>query len=428
MNTDSLFSYLSSEAIAEMVLRAKHSVCYAAPGIQTKLAQAMVQAASRLGVEMLSVCIDFDERVMRMGYGELEAVQCLRQAGIVINHSPGLRNGLIIVDGEGYSYTPTALLLEADSKTECARNALRLSHDQVAEALARLSPSAKIIAIAQAQSEEDKSRIAGLPVEVGFIAIDKEQFGKVERALKEAPPVQFDMARQVHVFNAYFQYVELKLTGASIQRRKLVIPSFIQGIDKDIKGRLRTTFNLLASDSTLSSKAKALDQKLREIRDTYTPSLGHDRGRIVLKNKLPRLKEELVILRAEKDKYEQEVRDNLQDHIDESLDKVVEYYLPLIMKSVKEGTAPKNLYARVASDPPSEEDTKKWLTGELGKVFPSAESLIGKMEVTEDYKDVTFETLNNDAFKNRVKEAFPTINWDNPYDEFYALGEKDKQE
>jgi len=425
MNSKALFTHLSSESIAEMVLIANHSVCFAAPSIQTDVAQAMVRVAAHLGTEMLSVCIDFDERVMRMGYGDLEAVKTLRQNGIAINHSPGLRNGLIIVDGEGYTYTPTALLLEADSRIECARNALRLSHDQVAEALARLSPSAKIIAIAQAKSAEEKSRIADLPVEVGSIAVDEEQFGQVAHALKEAPPVQFDMARQVRVFNAYFQYVELKLTGASIQRRKLVIPSSIQEIDKDIKGRLRTTFNLLASDSSLSSKAKALDQKLREIRDAFTPSLGNDHGRIVLKNNVPRLKKELARLRVEKDAYEQELRNNLQDHINESLDKVVGHYLPLIMKSVKVGNnTPIRLYGRARSDPPSEEDAKEWLIYELGKVFPSAESLIGKMEITEDYKDVTFETLNNKGFQSSVETAFPTINWDSPYDEFHALGER----
>jgi len=50
-------------------------------------------------------------------------------------------------------------------------------------------------------------------------------FAAVERRLEEAPPVRFDVARQVRVFNAYLQYVELKLTGAAIQRHRLSIPS-----------------------------------------------------------------------------------------------------------------------------------------------------------------------------------------------------------
>jgi hypothetical protein len=36
-------------------------------------AQAMTVVASRLGVEMVTVCLDFDERVMRMGFGDMEA-------------------------------------------------------------------------------------------------------------------------------------------------------------------------------------------------------------------------------------------------------------------------------------------------------------------------------------------------------------------
>jgi hypothetical protein len=38
-----------------------------------------------------------------------------------------------------------------------------------------------------------------------------------ERRLEEAPPVSFDVARQVRVFNAYLHYVELNLSGAPIQ-------------------------------------------------------------------------------------------------------------------------------------------------------------------------------------------------------------------
>ena len=36
--------------------------------------------------------------------------------------------------------------------------------------------------------------------------------------IEEAPPVRFDLARQVRVFEPYLQYVELSLSGASIQR------------------------------------------------------------------------------------------------------------------------------------------------------------------------------------------------------------------
>ena len=149
MNSSDLFCHLSSARIAELVRAARGSVCYAGPGIQIEPAKAMAEIARRIGPELLTVSLDFDERVMRMGYGDIAAVQVLRDAGIVINNAPGLRSALIIVDGEGYTFTPTPLYLEAESTSDVGRNALRLYPEQVAEALARLSPAAKAIAMAR---------------------------------------------------------------------------------------------------------------------------------------------------------------------------------------------------------------------------------------------------------------------------------------
>jgi hypothetical protein len=60
--------------------------------------------------------------------------------------------------GPRYIFTPTALYLEAEPHGQAASNAMRLSGQQLREALARLSPSAKEIAAAQAQTEEERER------------------------------------------------------------------------------------------------------------------------------------------------------------------------------------------------------------------------------------------------------------------------------
>jgi hypothetical protein len=44
----------------------------------------------------------------------LAAVQTFRDAGIVVNSTPGLRIGLVIVDHAGYIFTSIALYLEAE--------------------------------------------------------------------------------------------------------------------------------------------------------------------------------------------------------------------------------------------------------------------------------------------------------------------------
>ena len=77
MSIDALFCSLSPLRIAESIRSAQRAVCYAAPGIQLDLAQAMAETAGRLGKEMLTVSLDFDDRVMRMGYGDIGAVSLL---------------------------------------------------------------------------------------------------------------------------------------------------------------------------------------------------------------------------------------------------------------------------------------------------------------------------------------------------------------
>ncbi len=211
---DALFRSLDSAAIASDIRGAERLVCYAAPGVQQEPANAMAEVARRIGPELITVCVDFDERVMRMGFGDLAAVKILRDAGIVVRSTPGLRTGLVIFDDHGYIFTPTALYLESDERSTESPNALRLSPAQVTEALARLSPAAKAMAMVLAKSPEERERLREQAVEVPSVEIAETKFAAVEQRLKEAPPVQFDIARQVRVFEPYLQYVDLRLEVA----------------------------------------------------------------------------------------------------------------------------------------------------------------------------------------------------------------------
>ena len=422
MTADALFCSLSSVRIAELVRTAQHAVCYAGPGIQLDVAQAMVETAQRLGPEMMTVSVDFDDRVMRMGYGDVGAVKLLFEAGIPVQTSPGLRTALVIVDSEGYIFTPTALYLEAEPTGSGSSNAVRMSREQVAQALARLSPAAKAIAVAQAETPEAKQRIEAVTVDVVSAPITPKELAEVSTNLKEVPPVRFDLARQVRVFEPYLQYVELKLTGAAIQRHRLAIPASIQklGGSEELENRLRTTFDLIERGSTLSSKP--LEDALNEIRKNFTPSLGKDHGRVVLKAAKPRLVERLAEFRAKLDAHQKTVAADLQKHLDASREQIVAYYQPRVIEA-----RPDALLGQSLSGEISEDAAKKWINGELDRVFPSAESLIHEMKLDERYKDVTFETLNRDDFLQSVKDAFPTVDWDKAYEEFKAAGQADSK-
>lgn len=386
-------------------------------------AEAMVEVKGRVDGILLTISLDFDERVIRMGYGDMEAVKLLRDDKIDISHVAGLRNALVIVDDEGYTYTPTALYLEAEAVGDDARNALRLSREQVREALARLSDVGKIIAVAQTDSPAEKERIKELPVDVSSEPVSDEQVKKVDRSLKEAPPVNFDVDRQMRVFEPFLQYVKLNLEGVAIQRRRLEIPPSIRNLGggKDLEGRLRTTFELIAKDSKMSGKA--LTDSLNEIRKNFTWSLGKDYERVVLKAAKGLLAERLDELRQKLEKHRATVRDNLQKYLDESCQQIADYYLPSVMDA-----PPDALRARLLSGELSKEAAVRWLKKELGRVFPTAESLVKDMELKEQFMGVTYETLNDDKFLAALQENIPDIDWDKPYNEFRAAAERSTTE
>ena len=418
--TSPLFLSLDSGTIATTIQQAEHSVCYAAPGIQVGPARAMAEVAARIGPELITVCLDFDERVMRMGFGDLEAVKVLRDAGISFSSTPGLRTGLVIVDHQGYIFTRTALYLEADNRPADAPNAMRLSRDQVSEALARLSPAAKVIAIALAKTEDEKDRIQSQAIEVPSTPVAEAAFDAVQHSLIEAPPARFDVTRQVQVFSAYLQYVDLKLEGAAIQRRRVPIPPNIQklGGSKDLEGRLKTTFDLIEKGGKLSSKA--LEDSLNEIRKNFTPSLGKDYGRVVLKAAKPRLEERLEAFRADLKKHQETVKTELQGKLNESRKQIVDYYVPIVLNLKNPPDAMHGQFFEFG-----EPQARTWLDHELDRTFPKAEDLIQKIQLDVHYKDVTFETLNRDDFLDAIQRAFQHVDWDKTYSEFRAAGEKE---
>lgn len=422
MRKDSFFCHISSNTMAEMIEGSKGPICYSAPGIQQQVAKAMVKASKHLGCELLSVWIDFDERVMRMGYGDIDSIKMLGEAGITVNHAAGLRSALIIADDKGYAFTPTPLYLEAEPG-EDIRNALRLTKDQISEALARLSPSAKVVAVAMADTPEEKQIILDLPEEPDSVPVTPQLIETVNHKLEIAPPVKFDIVRQVRVFEPYLQYVELSMTGAAIQRQRLTIPPSIQkiGESSELEGRLRTTFDLIEKKGTLSSKT--LEKELNEIRNNLTPSLGKKfGGRAVLKGSKHHLVKKLEEFRKKLDKHQKTVAEQLQSTLDDSKNQIIDYYIERVVES-----PPDALLGQCSGAKPNKEEARQWLQNELNRIFPEAESLINKMTLTERYKDVTYETLNQEGFMEALKQAFPLKNWEKAYNEFRAAGEHENQ-
>ena len=413
---ETFFQHINSEVLRDLIAQTNTSLCYAAPGIQEIPATEIVTLSKNIGPELISVFLDIDENVLRMGYGTLEAIKLLQDNGIKIQHISGLRNGLIVSDDIGFSYAPTALFLEKEQTEAPILNAMRLMPDQIKEAMARLSPASKAIALAQAQTEKEIKHIQELVTEIQPEKLNVKNLEEIQQNLIAAPPVKFDIARQVRVFQPHFQYVELSLTGAAIQRHKLNIPKSIQriGMNKELEGRLKTTFDLIDKNSKISSKD--LDDELRNIRENLTRSLGKKHGRIIRVATLPTLKERLANLQKKIEAHQKDIKKSLEETLKNSQKMIVNYYLPLVLEN-----PPDELFGIFGV--PTEQDINNWLESEIENTFPTADSLINKIQLEVNYKDVTFDTLNGEDFLKSIKEAYPAVDWEKAYKEFRAAGE-----
>jgi hypothetical protein len=122
-------------------------------------------------------------------------------------------------------------------------------------------------------------------------------------------------------------------------------------------------------------------------------------GRVMLKSKRQSSENELTKIEKELDDCKEAMKKDLQG----ALNKVIDAIVP-------------DLSRAVMADPPSrfrglfpgtEESAAAYVRGELAKSFPTAEELVFGMKIHKFYKDVTYETLKNKDFGERVMKEIP---------------------
>ncbi|MCF7482915.1 hypothetical protein L3V31_14465 [Vibrio sp. J1-1] len=416
MEEREIFINIDSNTLVEMISVAEESIILASPGIQTNVAKALANSARTIKPEMITVCLDVNEAVFRMGYGDIRSIDILRDNNILVHHVSQLRFALIIIDGCGYSFTPTALLLESGVPSSDGFNALRLSKEQSAAAASKLSPAAKAIALMKASSDAERDKIKNTPTVVQDNPTQDSQVNYIKDKLEKAPPIPFDTSRQVRVYSSYLQYVDISMTGASIQRKKISIPKSLLGNSKSndtIKDRIKTTFNLLPEGDEISSKN--LDEKLKEIRDNFTRTLGKKEGRVILKQSKPLFEKKIELLKQDIEYYCQRIQEKLEARISASLKDVIEYYLPIVRENI-----PDKILGSIPTEKINDEKLRVWIAQELQRCTPSVESLLKEIELDITYKDVTYETLKDDDFIGKIKREFPLIDWDEAHEEYIA--------
>jgi len=413
-----VFSALSSKKIANLIQGSQHRIALVAPSIQDEVADAIISVVNRRGPDNIDLVIDFSEDVFRLGYGSINAINKLKAINFNIRNHAGLRIGLFVCDDKAWAFSPVALYIETEKEEDDLPNAIALSPEEANHILLRVSESARKEVILKSQDSKLVEEAKNATVEVSAFPVNDSALVEVNSSLENVPPVPFDVARQVRVFEPYIQYVELKLNGCSIQRHKMQLPKSLIGIDNnsEIENRINTSFNLIDKNSALSSKQ--LDDLIKEIKDDYTGILKKS-DRVILKSTRPEFDKEIENLKLLIEGHQANVKLELSEQLENSKKQLIDYYVPIVM-----ARPPKTLSFRYG-DGLTKELAYKWIDKELSTCIPKPEYLIKKMELECEFKDVTLETLEDKSLIDRLKEIFPDVPWEKPFNDYTAAKSSD---
>lgn len=385
------FTKLTPQQIGAEIVNAQQRVILAVPGVEPKVAEALIAAHQRLGAGAVQVVLDVSAAVCRLGYGEQAAVEQLAAAGVPLHQQPGLRLGVLICDRHGWSFAKTPRLVESEpDEQDAVCNAIALTEAQI-QALRDELPATMGAADAEAPPTN--------PV-VGIEAVKPDTVQRVKRALDIAPPQQFDLARQTNVYTALVQFVELEFEGFSIQNRRVRLPETLPVIaseDRALKDRVSASLKLL-NDVQRPDALQDISTRLNELRAAYLIPVGHA-GRVILKSKLKDFEKEL----AEVEKALAECKGALESDIQKALDETVAALVPDLARAVM-ADPPSKFRGRY---PITDDAAKDFVRAELERVFPASKVLVGGMKIYRFYKDATYVTLKDPDFAQRINDLIP---------------------
>jgi hypothetical protein len=113
------FAVASDTSLVELIQRAKRRLVVVSPALNEPVAAALAERLKDLGQLAITVVLDADPEVYRLGYGTRSALDKVRQASkqslFDLRVQPGVRIGVVISDDVTMLFAPVPLLIEAGS-------------------------------------------------------------------------------------------------------------------------------------------------------------------------------------------------------------------------------------------------------------------------------------------------------------------------
>jgi hypothetical protein len=203
-----LFATVTDRSLAEIIRQSTRRVVYLAPGVGVATAEALVG----WNKGELSVILDADPDVCRIGFGDLAGLEIVAKAissgTLKVRRQAGLRIGILIADERIVVWSPTPQAVE-EAPAEGQPNGLCLSGtgDHELGALVRASS------------------------QISDGVLDAQTATATVEELRSNPPAPFDLSQRARVFSTRFQFVECEVRGAEWTERRVKLSSLLLNAD-----------------------------------------------------------------------------------------------------------------------------------------------------------------------------------------------------
>ncbi len=386
--------------LCQIIQSVKRRLVYMTPGMSDQVAEAVCRKWNELPPEAINIILDVDPEVCRMGFGTIDALKKLhdhaKKVGSAIHEQAGVRIALVIADDVTLFFAPIPLLIEGGSDTQVGPNAVKLN----------LVPTD----IAKDMGLEE----AGGRATIGTSSISPQKIMDTSNDLLRNPPMKFDIARKVRVFNSQIEFVEFELRGHQIGKRKVNIPSDLLGLAKDDKTKklLHSSFQLIDDEDAKISGKEITDEK-EKIANDFLINLPNF-GNVILRSKKEVFEIAVKNLKKQIQAFQKDLVVKLQQAIDKNRASLVNALAHAVIAQTPDR------WKKFLPSNPSKDDIKQVLDCELTEHFGSAEANLKKIDVSLIFKGVTYETLNNPEFVKIVKKKMPILKL---YEEYEAAKE-----
>jgi len=396
-------SYLSKIGFGklnEIVFSAKKGIYFSYPSIHPEIADLFQSILERNNELDIKVVIDQSEKKIRNGYGNIDAINKLIDLGVELYHVDNNLISFIIVDDIGYYLFPESRLFEEDGKS---LNAVKLTKLDILKIIKHFFSNetltdeeiANVTADTHQELKEDLEKLNSNKRELLVKNIDKEKLEETRKNIERDPVKSPDLERQIKVYKAKIQYLELNFSGVNFNVRKIDIPVETLPInDENLRRILETKVKLFENiqvDSALW-ELKWIKRKVDLLRKKYTKPLSNRKKRVVYVNAKNELQEEIK---------------KLVKKVDELKEKSEELFKVEIEKGKNSLSNTLKDYLKIAENRPSHlkpEQINDYVEYVLDQIeFPSPAEFKDQIALNYHFYDFTWEDLQSEEILKELK-------------------------